>query len=243
MAFSLSQFRSSINANGIAKTNTYEVVIGIGTAAGSSLQNITNIDTNALGELTLRCQSVQLPEIDLLTIPYYPKAVGGGERRVVGMNQYKVIPMEFIVDKDMRVVAFFESWLQGIINYSSPPGQNFNSINGNQLPYEMSYRDEYAVQIDINVWPGGEVSIPGTQSNSIPKKYTLYRAFPVNMGNVTLSWGDENKYMILPIGFTYDSIALPSMNSGTTGYNSVNDATQGPTQSSNFNSPGVLSGE
>jgi hypothetical protein len=233
MAFSLSQFRSSINTNGIAKTNTYEVVIGIGTAGttpGASLRNITNIDTNTVSELTLRCQSVQLPEIDLLTIPYYPKVVGGGERRVVGMNQYKVIPMEFIVDKDMRVVRFFEAWLQGIINYASAPGQNFNAINGNQLPYEMSYRDEYAVQIDINVWPTGEVGTSGTENTAAAKTYTLHRAFPVNMGNVTLSWADENKYMILPIGFTYDSISLPNMNTGNVGFTDIYDITQGPIQ-------------
>jgi hypothetical protein len=205
MPFNLSQFRSSINNNGIAKTNTYEVIIGV----TSSLQNIANVTMPITSELTLRCQSIQLPEIDLMTLPYYPKVIGGGERRVVGINQFKVIPMEFIVDTDMRIVQFFQNWLQGIVNYYSPPGDNYRIINENQLPYELSYRDEYAVQITINVYPQGMVN-----GDETPQIYKLFRAFPINMGNITLSYGDENKHMILPIGFTYDSIEASGLKIG-----------------------------
>jgi len=205
MPFNLSQFRSSINNNGIAKTNTYEVIIGV----TSSLQNIANVTMPITSELTLRCQSIQLPEIDLMTLPYYPKVIGGGERRVVGINQFKVIPMEFIVDTDMRIVQFFQNWLQGIVNYYSPPGYNFNAINDIQLPYELSYRDEYAVQVTINVYPQGMIN-----GDETPQTYQLFRAFPINMGNITLSYADENKHMILPIGFTYDSIEASGLKRG-----------------------------
>ena len=205
MPFNLSQFRSTIGQNGIAKTNTYEVIIGV----TSALQNIANVTMPITSELTLRCQSIQLPEIDLMTLPYYPKVIGGGERRVVGINQFKVIPMEFIVDTDMRVVQFFQNWLQGIVNYYSPPGYNFNAINDGQLPYELSYRDEYAVQVTINVYPQGM-----TNGDETPQTYQLFRAFPINMGNITLSYADENKHMILPIGFTYDSIEASGLKRG-----------------------------
>lgn len=215
MAFSLSEFRSSINNSGIARTNSYEVRIGL----TSSLINFAGLDSGYTRELTLRCQSVQLPEVDLLTVPYYSKVIGGGERRVVGLNQYKVIGMEFIVDGDMKVQDFFNSWLQYIVNTYSPPGANYNAINGNQLPYEVGYRDEYSTTIDIDVYPRGLKN-----QNTTVYSYKLHRAFPVNSGNITLSYSDNDKYMILPIGFTYDSIETPKMNRGL----NLTDISQGP---------------
>lgn len=205
MAFSLSQFRSSISNRGVAKTNSYEVIISV----TDKLRGIADVTMIGTSELALRCQSIQLPEIDLMTMPYYQKVIGGGERRVVGINQYKIIPMEFIVDKDMKIAQFFQNWLQGIVNYYSP--SNFNTINENQLPYEVAYKDEYAVQIEINVFPQGI-----TAGDQAPQTYHLYNAFPINMGNITLSYADENKYMILPIGFTYDAIDAPGLKRGVT---------------------------
>ena len=48
------------------------------------------------------------------------------ERRVVGLNQFKIIPMEFIVDKDLKIRQFFENWLQYIVNYND--NGNYNAI-------------------------------------------------------------------------------------------------------------------
>jgi hypothetical protein len=206
MALSLSKFRSTINKVGVAKTNTFEVIFG---------QHSRTPGT--LGEgLTLMCQSVQLPEVDLMTIPYYPKVIGGGERRVVGINQYKIIPMEFIVDKNMKIVDYFSVWMQGIVNFYAPPvwsnyraaDTNSNYVNSyeDQLPYELGYKSDYAEDITINVYPQGL-----NDSDPEPKVYKLYNAFPVNIGNVTLSYADENKFMILPVGFTYDAIDVPGL--------------------------------
>ena len=220
MVFKLSEFKSSLNNYGVAKTNTYEVII----TSPRAVQFFTNNTTEDLRQLSLRCSSIQLPELDLLVLPYFSKVNGVAENRVVGLNQYKIIPMEFIVDADMKIVNFFQSWLQFIVNYYSPPGKNFNSIFPlatenpiDQLPYEVSYINEYAATIDINVHSGGMQGNPGEDgTNTKFQQYKLYKAFPVNMGNVQLNWNntDAASTMILPIGFTYSSVEVPKMNVG-----------------------------
>jgi hypothetical protein len=215
MVFKLSQFRSSLNSYGVAKTNTYEVIIS--PPRGLDFQFAVDISIENLRQLSLRCSSVQLPELDLLTLPYYSKVTGVAENRVIGLNQFKIIPMEFIVDADMKSVNFFQNWLQFIVNYSA--GNNFQAVNGNQLPYEVSYINEYAGTVEINVYPSGMQGFPGEDgTNTKFQQYRLIKAFPVNMGNIQLRWDstDAQSVMILPVGFTYSAIEVPKMNSSVT---------------------------
>lgn len=218
MTFKLQEFIASINTDGIARTHSFEVII----APPPSLTELTP-DKQKL--LTLRCQNVQLPEIDFQTIQYYRKVVGPGEQRVMGINPFKVIPMEFIVDKNLKIREFFENWMQYIVNYGDwnhsnitvgtnvEDGTNFEDfnyypINGNQYPYEISYKREYVASIIIKVYPDG-LKVGDDYEPS--KIYTLYNAYPVNMGNTDLNWGNVDRNMILPVGFTYDTIEMPSM--------------------------------
>lgn len=206
MSFSLSEFRSSINNNGVARTNSYNVNF----STPLTLQN-AGYDTR---DISLRCQYVELPEIDLLTLPYYPRVIGGGERRVVGLNQYKVIRMEFIVDRNMNLVNFFNAWLQSIVNiYDSG---TYTAIANDQLPYEVAYRDEYATTIDINVYPNGP-----DMFDLAPYTFKLLKAYPINSGNISLRYDNQNNYMVLPIGFTYESIIAPGLNTGSA--NDINE--------------------
>lgn len=198
MALKLQQFIASINNDGIAKTSVYEVMI---------LPPVNlKLDTGVQRMITLRCQDVQLPELDFQVLQYYPKTIGPGERRVMGLNPYKVIPMEFIVDKDMKIPKFFENWMQYIVNYDSPSA--YSSINGGQLPYEMAYKDEYVGTVEIRVWPNGMETGEDTDH---PIIYKLLNAFPVNMGNITLNWNNTDRAMILPMGFTYETVVMPEM--------------------------------
>jgi hypothetical protein len=217
MVFKLSQFRSSLNSYGVAKTNTYEVIISPPPPTNVYFQFAVDTSLENLRQLSLRCSSVQLPELDLLTLPYYSKVTGVAENRVIGLNQFKIIPMEFIVDADMKSVNFFQNWLQFIVNYSA--GNNFQAVNGNQLPYEVSYINEYAGTVEINVYPSGMQGNPGEDgTNTKFQQYRLIKAFPVNMGNIQLRWDstDAQSVMILPVGFTYSAIEVPKMNGPNT---------------------------
>lgn len=204
MVFKLQEFISSIHAEGIARTNYFEVII-----TPPEFLSKTALSTATQRLITLRCQSVQLPEIDFQVLPYHEKVIGPGEQRVTGINPYKVIPMEFIIDKDLKIRQFFENWMQFIVNYGD--FNNYSAIQANQLPYEMSYKNEYAATIEIKVYPGGLSSDGRTNDSSEVKIYRLYNAYPVNMGNVNLNWGGGEGTMILPIGFNYDRIQVPRM--------------------------------
>lgn len=199
MTFKLQEFISSINTDGIARTNLYEVII-------TPPLGLSALTTDSKRLLTLRCQDVQLPELDFQVTSYYRKVIGPGEQRVTGINQYKIIPMQFIVDKNLKIRQFFENWMQYIVNYGDYG--NYTTIGNDQLPYELAYKDEYVSTIDIKVYPAG---LNSGDDNDTAKTYRLYNAYPVNMGNVSLNWGNNDANMLLPIGFAYDRIDMPEM--------------------------------
>lgn len=200
MAFKLQEFISSINTDGVARTHSYEVIITPPTGLGA-------LATNAQRLLTLRCQEVDLPEIDFQVTQYYKKVIGPGERRVTGMSQYKIIPMQFIVDGDLKIREFFENWMQYIVNYGD--SGNYSTLNSDQFPYEVAYKNEYVGTVTIKVYPTGLKT--GDSSEQSNKVYTLYNAYPINMGNVQLRWSNFDQNMTLPIGFTYDKISVSNM--------------------------------
>lgn len=195
MTFKLQEFITSVNTNGIARTHSFEVIITVP-------ETLTALTPDAKRLLTLRCHDLKLPEIDLQVTSYYKKVIGPGERRVTGLNQFEIIPMEFIVDGDLKIRTFFENWIQYIVNYND--SSTYSAIQYNQLPYELSYKSEYAGTVEIRVYAKGLVN--GTDTETPTGVYTLHNAYPVNMGGTNLNWSNTDRAMILPIGFTYDRL-------------------------------------
>lgn len=201
MSFKLQEFISSVNNNGIARTHSFEVLISVP-------ENLKSLLPNTKRLLTLRCQDIGMPELDLQVTQYYRKVIGPGENRVTGLNPYKIIPMEFIVDGDLNIRTFFENWMQYIVNYNDNTA--YGTISYDQLPYEIAYKNEYAGSIEIRVYAKGMLKT-GDDGEMPTAIYTLYNAYPVNMGNVNLNWSNTDRPMILPIGFAYDRIFTNKM--------------------------------
>jgi hypothetical protein len=197
MTFNIRDFSSKIKEHGLAKSNLFIVEIGVPATIRNELRGIPVIN-----DIRFYCRSVTLPEMDLITTDIQVQGFGSPQRRPQGMN-FPIIPAIFMVDSEFGVMKFFHRWTQAIINYDRSGGDRAQ-VN-NQLPFEMGYKKEYETTMKITVFSFGDGG--GRSKNSV-YEYTFGGVYPVNVGNIAEDWEDHADVMILPVGFTYDTMKV-----------------------------------
>lgn len=195
MAFNIQEFNSTISRHGLAKDNLFMVNI----TPPKSLRN----DEGIIPDLRFFCRTVTLPEFDVVTTDYQVQGFGATTRRPTSML-FPILPTVFMVDSNFEIMKFFHRWMQLQINYDTSGGP-MSAVDG-QLPYELGYKSDYASTVEVVVY--------SYASESITYTYTMSGAYPVQVGNVTESWG-STEIMTLPVGFTYDEIKVTGADTGS----------------------------
>jgi hypothetical protein len=198
MSFNIKTFSSKLSKYGLAKSNLFIVEVGIPSSIRAELQNITVVKD----DLRFFCRSVTLPEMDLITTDIQMQGFGALARRPQGMN-FPIIPAVFMIDSEFGVMKYFHRWMQAIINYDTSSG--VRGVVNNQLPFEMGYKKEYETTMKITVYSFGDGR--GRKDNTV-YIYNLTGVYPVNVGNVVEDWESHSDVMVLPVGFTYDTLQI-----------------------------------
>lgn len=180
MTFNINEFRSTVNRMGIAKTNLFEVSI----TAPPALKD-SGFQTDYLRYM---CNSAELPALDVVTYDVKPYGIGSTEKKPSGID-FNTVNTIFYVDEHFRSMNFFHAWISKMVD--------FNTHHGSHQVY---YKSGYATTIDIQVYSANDTKYI--------RHYTLYNAYPINVGSVTTAWQNQNEVMTLPVGFTYDGINI-----------------------------------
>jgi hypothetical protein len=196
MSFSISQFSSKVKQYGLAKSNLFVVEIGI----PATIRNELKANIPVINDIRFFCRSVTLPEMDLITTDIQTQAFGSPQRRPQGMN-FPILPATFMVDSEFGILKFFHRWTQAIINYDRSEGNG--GVVNNQLPFEMGYKSEYQTTMKVTVYSFG-----GATSKNSVYEYNFSGVYPVNVGNVAEDWESHSDVMVLPVGFTYDTMKV-----------------------------------
>lgn len=209
MAFSITEFNSHINKHGVSKQNIFVVTITLPPKL-SSIENY--IPTR---DLTFLCRQVTLPGFDVNAPMIYPQSLGVGERRAIGINDFEVVPMTFMMDSNFNVLKFFHRWMQSVVNYDTKAGYNSQLPGTTQAVYQVGYKKDYAATITIEVYSG---------NSPFGGKYTyvLKNAYPVNIGSVLENWEDANTIMTLNVGISFDGLNVDGTTPGEVSSNPFN---------------------
>jgi hypothetical protein len=202
MSFNISEFSTKVKQYGLAKSNLFFIQIAVPPTIRNELRDI-----KVLNDLRFFCRSVTLPEMDLITTDIQQQGFGAIQRRPQGMN-FPLLPTTFMVDSEFGVMKFFHRWTQAIINYDTSSGSR--SVVNNQLPFEMGYKKEYQTVMKVTVFSFGDA---GSTKNSV-YEYEFGGVYPVNVGNLSEDWESHSDVMVLPVGFTYDTMKLTGARSG-----------------------------
>ena len=198
-SFNIGRFRAEVSeADSVLPTHSFLVVFS---PMPWAIQKFPVDAGNLDSILTMRCDNVVLPSINLLqeqNIRRY--GFGPVENVAYGVNVGD-FTLQFIVDKNAFVVQFFEEWLNKIVNRDSFGGANINNVlAGGRRPYEIAYKDTYACS-SINVF------VYDRSQNNV-MEYNIYDAFPTGIQSMNMSWSEENTLMKLNITFSFTDFRI-----------------------------------
>lgn len=197
MAFNISDFSAQINNLGVAQSNLF--VSSLTTPNG--LSQIISSE-----ELRFLCRSVNLPEMAVGTADYKPNGIGVMERRPTSFN-YSPVSAVFVVDSKFRVLKFFHSWMQTVVNYDVQGGPQSQSQSGARL-YEFGFKRDYVSNMSVVMF-----SNP-VDDSELTYTHTYGNIYPINIGNITVAWENAAEVMLLPVTFSFDTLVVDGASRG-----------------------------
>jgi hypothetical protein len=168
--FSLENFVAEINKSGVAKPSKFEIEI----TPPPSLANYAEISKLA----SVYCEVANFPSLTINTKQH--QIYGPAYQRPVGSDYGgDGISVSFLVDKDMNIKKFFESWMFSIVDTNS---------------YNLNYQSSYTTQIKISQLD---------EADNIKYSIKLIDAFPRNISDMGLNSSAVNAAHKLSVVFAY----------------------------------------
>lgn len=191
MAFNINTFRSSLSGDG-ARPTLFEVLINF----PSTIAGAYPIEQSAF-----QCKASNLPAstIGMIEVPYFGRKI-----KVAGDRTFDDWTCTFINDENFNIRNALEYWSNAMDQLST--NNQRKRINGaDQNPYS------YVANITINQY--------GKQGE-IVKEYTLVNAFPTSVGQIDVSWENNDQIEEFDVQWTYDYFI--SRSPGGTGVGTFN---------------------
>lgn len=218
--FKINDFTSRINKlGGLAHTSNFLVSIQapecmrVGTESGINVSqpnpSVTTNEVPAVGRanqelkqtlngiadnLLFLCSATAIPGIQIQTTDIQPYGYGAIERRPTNAF-FNSLRMNYYVDVSSTVYQFFTKWISCIVNFNDSAIGSRTSSEG-AFYNEVGYKASYATTITIYVYDSAG-------NNFLEVK--LKDAFPIEVGQVNLTWGNYNSLAVLPINISYQN--------------------------------------
>jgi len=134
-----------------------------------------------------RCESSELPG---KTIATSEDVSFGPTTKHAYDTTYSDINLTIMAGEDMIERAFFEVWMENIVNNTNLAGGGMGSKAG-----LLKYYNEYA---------DGQVRMFHTDnSGNVVARYTLYEAYPIQLSTMNLNWEEQNTYQRFSATISY----------------------------------------
>ena len=190
MAFNVADFRAQMSKSkfgGLAQTNKFIVRITppskVFAGAGDSFPTME--------ELTFFCSTTNLPGKTINTFDYKPIAYGQVNKMPISRSNDS-FTTTFFGDSNYLIMNFFQRWLNFIVQDG---GEVFDSRGYR----EIGYKEDYACTIEI---------IGYDHDSRETVTYTLFEAYPTQIGAVAMGWEQNDTTIQIPIEFTYDDMII-----------------------------------
>jgi len=204
-SFDIQNFRTEINENSILPTNRFLVVMPRPLIFAND--PMTNQYFDLRNEfLTLRCENVVLPGMSFNNMDIFRYGYGVREQRPYGVK-FDSIALTFVVDRETKVIDYFNKWTNHIINYDVSKGM---APAGGNMPFELTYKDDYICkQMQIYVYD---------YNNNRKTKVTLFDAYPESTNPINLDSGNGDMMKFTTtIKYTYLTIETSADDTATKG--------------------------
>lgn len=190
LGFSISDFKSSMDNTGVLRSHSYMIMI-------NPPPSLSEYDT---AQLTLRCDSVNMPGINFMTQDGIYR-YGYGPAEVMPYNvMFTPVTMSLMVDRAASQYTFFNLWMNSIFDMNMQGG----ILGGDKSssPYEVAYKKDYAVTMNMFVY---------NETADKVIELTFQEAYPLLMQDTPLAWGDQQTIMRLQISMAYKTFYMKTI--------------------------------
>jgi len=191
--FNIADFSSNLNKFGTIQTNKFLIEIPAPEILGpTSLDRV----------IFYRASNVRIPGVTFDFQRVFRYGVGPEQKFPTNVN-FTDISINFIDTVNNDIWKRFAIWFNGIFDFTGRSG-------GSHASYKTEYKDYYATEVRIYVYDNEAI---------LRNVVVLKDAFPTSLGDVNLSWSDNNKLYEFTVGFAfkewyYDGYALQEFQSG-----------------------------
>lgn len=154
-------------------------------------------------DVRLFCRSSTIPGIGVSTFENRPMGFGLAHHLPSGFTA-EPLSCIFMLDSGHRVLNYFHSWMEKIVNFSTSKG-NLSMVDG-MHPYEIGFKDEYTATMRIRFFS------PVAPDNVY--EVVLSGVFPTSIGSVNLAYDENDTVSTLPVGFSYSGITFSGQTEG-----------------------------
>ena len=209
----------------LAQTSVYQVKVQPPTDVKSFMDS-RGVAYNTDGEnLEILCSETTLPGTSLSTTEVTNDYHGVTEKMAYRRMFDATVDMSFYVDKDYKVVEFFEAWIDFISGMSidNPNGGDIREMyRSNSVNYRMNYPNTYKGPIHITKF---EKNLSDSQMS-----YEFVDAFPLNLISMPVSYG-QSEVLKFNVSFAYTRYIRFRSNSGLLSNYGQNFSPPGPSVS------------
>lgn len=194
--FNIATFRAHIGESGVQKTNKFLVRIPMPVGLASHTDFTEMIKTVRFLEFWAEASSI--PGITINSHMNLRYGYGAFEKKPVAPI-FQDIPIVFLDDGKGAIHHFIHEWMNMIVNHDmshgiTPTRRTGQVANHKMDPYEIAYKYEYAVDINIVMFDD-----TGEETKSI----VLREAWPILMNDIQVSWQASGEVSRVPVIFTY----------------------------------------
>lgn len=204
--FNIEDFKSELNnKKGAMRNNKFLLTFA---TPQVMLRNAPSTRINRTIEFW--CESVNLPGYQLMQHDVRRWTYGPSEKRPFAPN-FQSLQCSFIADGEGVIWDFFSTWMQKILPHDTSNGINaLSAFSAGSYPYELDYKSNYATDLNILVFGEGRgnLSIDRTTNNLTEPGVKLLdiicvEAFPSQVVDINLNWGDTNNIAKIGVVFEY----------------------------------------
>lgn len=199
--FNITDFRSSINTQGVLRSNRYMVEF----AVPEYLKSTYGKEEQKL--MSLRCENVSMPGFDFLSADGPPRMGYGAIEKHPYVPGFTGISLTFLVDSKSKIYNFFYDWTMSIVNFNGRGGTNFSRKSSGRSAYEVGYKSKYRTDLKILVYDGSSTDASTSVAGNKIIGLTLFDAFPSGMPAIPLAW-DSPDLIRLSIPFSYTDFSM-----------------------------------
>jgi hypothetical protein len=191
MAFNIQTFADNISTYGNIQTNKFEIRIPVPT-----LIRERSIQSSVL---SLRADRVDMPGILFDSTDVRRYGVGPQIKTPTNATRFNEVTMSFVETGKAEIYTLFNDWLQTIIDFAGSAGSLSRSPT-----FLTGYKSEYTVDILIKIFnnEGLNRNFQGAPVGPV-LELNLVDAFPLSLGDINLSWSNNNELFRTNVVFSY----------------------------------------